>query len=136
MREYLVIPQTVKPTYFSNYQTIASPNNNTLLMYTQKQSSDVFCKKGVMKKLGKIQRKTPVLESLFNKVATRWLATLLKKKLLHTHFLLNFAKFFVTPFLQNTSGRLLQCSLLKNHVKIRVIRTASTTFSDAFFISF
>ena len=73
----------------------------------QKQSSDVFCKKGVMKKLGKIQRKTPVLESLFNKVATRWFATLLKKKLLHTHFLLNFAKFFVTPFLQNTSGRLL-----------------------------
>ena len=136
MREYLVITQTVKPTYFSNYQTIASPNNNTLLMYTQKQSSDVFCKKGVMKKLGKIQRTTSVLESLFNKFATRWFATLLKKKLLHTYFLLNFAKIFVTPFLQNTSGRLLQCSLLKNHVKIRVIRTASTTFSDAFFISF
>ena len=34
-------------------------------------------------------------------------ATLLKKRLWHRCFLRNFAKFLRTPFLQNTSGRLL-----------------------------
>ena len=34
-------------------------------------------------------------------------ATLLKKRLWHRHFLVNFVKFLRTPFLQNTSGRLL-----------------------------
>ena len=34
-------------------------------------------------------------------------ATLLQKRLWHMCFAVNFAKFLVTPFLQNTSGRLL-----------------------------
>ena len=34
-------------------------------------------------------------------------ATLLKKSLWHRYFTMNFAKFIRTPFLQNTSGRLL-----------------------------
>ena len=44
---------------------------------------------------------------------TRWVnnklgsATLLKKRLWHRCFPVNFAKFLRTPFLQNTSGRLL-----------------------------
>ena len=33
-------------------------------------------------------------------------ATLLKKRLWHRRFTVNFAKFLRTPFLQNTSGRL------------------------------
>ena len=36
-----------------------------------------------------------------------WPATLLRKRLWHRCFPLNFAKFLRTPFLQNTSGRLL-----------------------------
>ena len=36
-----------------------------------------------------------------------WPATLLRKRLWHRRFPLNFAKFLRTPFLQNTSGRLL-----------------------------
>ena len=45
--------------------------------------------------------------SLFlNKVAGQP-ATLLKKRLWHRRFPVNFAKFLRTPFLQNTSGRLL-----------------------------
>ena len=38
-------------------------------------------------------------------------ATLLKKRLWHRCFPMNFAKFLRTPFLQNTSGRLLLSSL-------------------------
>ena len=54
----------------------------------------------------KIYEKTPVSESLFNKVAT-----LLKKRLWHRCFPVNFAKFSRAPFLQNTSGRLLELEL-------------------------
>ena len=53
-------------------------------------------------------KKTPPPETLFNKVAWVRPATLLKKSLLHRCFPVNFAKFLRTPFLQNTSGRLLQ----------------------------
>ena len=49
-----------------------------------------------------------MLESLFNKVADLRPATLLKKRLWHKSFPVNFAKFLRTPFLQNTSGRLVQ----------------------------
>ena len=35
-----------------------------------------------------------------------WPATLLKKRLQHRYFPVNFAKFIKTPFLQNTSERL------------------------------
>ena len=44
---------------------------------------------------------------LFNKVAGLRPATFLKKRLWHSCFLVNFAKFLRTPFSQNTSGRLL-----------------------------
>ena len=45
----------------------------------------------------------------FSKVAGLRPAVLLKKKLWHRCFPVNFAKFLRTPFLQNTSGRLLLC---------------------------
>ena len=61
----------------------------------------------LLKKFHKIHRKTPVPESLFNKVAGRRPATLFKKRLWHKCFPLNFVKFLRTPFLQNMSGRLL-----------------------------
>ena len=45
-------------------------------------------------------------------------ATLLKKRLRHRCFPVNFAKFLRTSFLQNTSGRLLLCMLSNNfHVR-------------------
>ena len=47
-------------------------------------------------------------ESLFfNKISGLRPATLLKKRLWHRCFPMNFVKFLRTPFLQNTSGRLL-----------------------------
>ena len=47
-------------------------------------------------------------EPLFNKVAGLRPATLLKKRLWHRRFPVNFAEFLRTPFLQNISWRLLQ----------------------------
>ena len=64
-------------------------------------------KKGVIRNLTKFTGK-PLCQSLFfNKVAGLRLATLLKKRFWHWCFPVNFVKFLRTPFLQNTSGRLL-----------------------------
>ena len=60
------------------------------LEYLQKQPPEVFFNK-----------------ILFNKIAGLRPATLLKKKLWHRCFPMNFAKFLRRPFLRNTSGRLL-----------------------------
>ena len=49
-------------------------------------------------KLRKINRKTPVLESFFNKVAGFWPVTLRKKRLQHRCFPVNFANFLRTFF--------------------------------------
>ena len=56
--------------------------------------------------------------------------TLLKKRLWYRRFLVNFAKFLITPFLQNTSGWLLlylPCYLLK--IKTCFNNTLSFKFS-------
>ena len=53
------------------------------------------------------QKNTCARVSLLHKVAGLRSATLLKKRLWHKCFSVNFAKFLRTPFLQNTSRRLL-----------------------------
>ena len=73
----------------------------------QKQQPEIFCVKRCSQKLYKIRRKTPMQESLFNKVGGLKPATLLKKRLLHRCFSVNFVKFLRTLFSQNTFGRLL-----------------------------
>ena len=68
---------------------------------------EVFCKKGVLRNFAKFTGKH-LCQSLFlNKVAGLRSATLLKKKLWHRRLPVKFAKFLRTPFLQNTSWRLL-----------------------------
>ena len=70
----------------------------------RKQPPEVFYKERKTHRIRKIDREVPISEYLFNKVAG---ATLLKKSLWHRCFPVNFAKFLRTPFLQNTSGKLL-----------------------------
>ena len=65
-----------------------------------------FAKKGVLRKFAKFTRNT-CLESLFKYRCRPIPATLLKKRLWNKCFPVNFAKFLRTPFLQNTSRRLL-----------------------------
>ena len=65
---------------------------------------DVFCAKGVLRNFKKFTRKHLCLSLFFNKVAGLRSATLLKKRLWHRCFPVNFVKFIRTPFLQNTSG--------------------------------
>ena len=71
--------------------------------FIKKQPLEGFSKKGVLKKFLKIHLKTHVLESYFNRVSGLRVVTLLKKRLQHRCFQINFMKFLRTPFLQNTS---------------------------------
>ena len=64
-------------------------------------------KKGDLKNFAKFTGKQLCQRFFFNKVAGLRSATLLKKRLWHRCFPVNFAKFLRTAFLQNTSGRLL-----------------------------
>ena len=64
-------------------------------------------KKGVLRNFTNFTGKHLCQSLFFNKVAGLRPATLLKKRLWHRCFPVNFVKFLRTPFLQNTSGRLL-----------------------------
>ena len=64
-------------------------------------------KKGVLRNSAKFTGKHLYQSFFFNKVVDLRPETLLKKRLWHICFPVNFAKFLRTRFLQNTSGRLL-----------------------------
>ena len=72
-------------------------------------------KKGVLGSFVKLSGKHLCQGLFFNKVAGLRSATLLKKRLGHRCFPVNFTKFLRIPFLQNTSGRLLlECCNIQN----------------------
>ena len=64
-------------------------------------------KKGVPRNFAKFTGKHLCRRLFFNKVAGLGFATLLTKNFWYRFFPVNFAKFLRTPFIQNTSGRLL-----------------------------
>ena len=59
---------------------------------------EVFCKEGALRNFAKFTEKHQCQSLFFNKVAGLGPATLLKKKLWHWCFPVNFAKFLRTPF--------------------------------------
>ena len=73
----------------------------------QKQPPEMSCKRRCSQKFAKFTVKHLCQNLFFNKVGSLRPATLLKKRLWHRCFPVNFAKFLRTPFLQNISGRLL-----------------------------
>ena len=72
-----------------------------------KQPPEMFCKKGVLKNFAKFTGKHQSQNLFFNKVTGVMPKALLKKRLWHRCFPVNFSKFLRAPFLHNTSGRLL-----------------------------
>ena len=85
-----------------------------LHIYLQKQPSEVFYKKGILKIFAKFTGKHLRQSLFFNKVGDLSLVTLLKKRLWHSCFPVNLSKFLRKPFLQNTSGQLLLYLLNQN----------------------
>ena len=68
---------------------------------------EVFCKKDARKNFTKFTEKHLCQSVFFKKVEDFRPVTLSKKRLWHRYFLVTFAKFLRTPFLQNTSERLI-----------------------------
>ena len=77
------------------------------LRSTEVSTRGVLQKKGVLRNFTKFTGKHLCQSLFFNKVAGLSPAALLRKRLWHRCFPVNFAKFRRTPFLQSTSGRLL-----------------------------
>ena len=70
----------------------------TLVSNNQNQLPEVLYKKGVLLNFAKFTGKHPFQGLFFNKVAGLRPATLLKKRLWHRCFSVNFAKFLRIPF--------------------------------------
>ena len=82
----------------------------------KKQPTEVFCKKkGVLKNFTKFTGKHLSQSHFFNKVAGLRGVTLLKKRLWHSCFPVNFVKLLGTPFL-NISGQINASELWTNSV--------------------
>ena len=79
-----------------------SPSHPRLFPGRKKQLPDMFCKNRCSQKFRKFYRKTPMLESLFNKAAGRQSCSFIKKIIRHRCFPVNSGKFLKTTILQNT----------------------------------
>ena len=76
----------------------------------------VFCKRGILRNFTKFFGKHLCQGLFFNKVAGPGTVTLLKKRLWHRCFPVNYAKFLRTLFLQNTSGGCF-CKFFKEYAR-------------------
>ena len=88
---------------------------------------------GVLRNFAKFTGKNLCPSLFFNKVAGLRPATLLKNRLWHRCFPVNFAKFLRTTFLQNTSGRLL-LSLWSFVCNLQKFKTSGIFMSNGFLI--
>ena len=91
---------------FKGAESVLNCENSMLLIYRSSHQMRSM-KKGVLRNFAKFTGKLLCQSLFFNKVAGLMPATLLKKRLWHRCFPVNFVKFLRTPFLQNTSRRLL-----------------------------
>ena len=76
---------------------IANANKKWNKTKSRSSRSQMFCKIGVLKNFA------PVLESIIDKVAGLKACNFIKKRLQYRCLTVKFAKFYRTPFLQNTS---------------------------------
>ena len=79
--------------------------------FLSKQPPEVFYKKSCFQNFPNIHRKTPVLESLFNKVAGLKACNFISNRLQHMCFPVNIAKLFKASILKNICQRQLQLFL-------------------------
>ena len=99
-------------------KTSFTETSRQLLQFITSRSSNQKCsmKNGVLRNFTKFTGKLLCQNLFFNKVAGLRPATLFKKRLWHRYFPVNFVKFLRTPFLKNTSRRL----LLNVHSRLKV----------------
>ena len=97
------LPDTIKELQAVRLATLLKRHPHS----GQKQPPEVFRKKNVFLEILQNSQKDICARVSFLIIYRRPPATLLKKRLLHRCFPVNFPKFLRTSFSQNTSGRLL-----------------------------
>ena len=85
---------------------------------------EMLCRKGVLRNFAKFTQKRLFQSLFFSKVTGLKPATLLKKRLWHRSFPVNFAKFLKTPFFTEHFGWLLQ-----KRLSIAVVSLEVTVFT-------
>ena len=81
----------------TRWENLAASNETRII--SGSSLPEVFCKKCVLRNFAKFTGKHLCQSLFFNKVAGLTPATLLKKRLWHRCFPVNFAKFLETPFI-------------------------------------
>ena len=71
---------------------------NTAFLFFRSSRPEVFCKKGALRNFAKFTGKHLCQSLIFNKICWLRIANLLKMRLLHRCFPVNFAEFLRTPF--------------------------------------
>ena len=113
---------------FNNVEGLAlSCKWSFLVLPSLKSRRDVFFKKYVFRNFAKFTGKHQCQSLYFDKVAGMRTATLLKERLWHRCFPVNFAKFLRAPFLQKTSGGYFWKSQ-KNDMKLRKIKVNKSVY--------
>ena len=100
-------------------------NNMINVYFNPSRSSrpEVFCKNGVLRNFTKLTGKHLRQSLFFNKVVGLRPATLLKRRLWHRCFPVNFEKFRRTPFFIEHLWRLLRSLKISNSLILISIRT-------------
>ena len=93
-------------SYYGSFRKYLLRKSNSKRKKNRKSHRRCSVKKVVLRNFAKITEKHLCQSLFFNKVEGLRSATLLKKRLWHRCFPVNFEKFLRTPFLQNTSRRL------------------------------
>ena len=113
---------------FNNVEGLAlSCKWSFLVLPSLKSRREMFFKKYVFRNFAKFTGKHQCQSLYFHKVAGMRTATLLKDRLWHRCFPVNFAKFLRAPFLQKTSGGYFWKSQ-KNDMKLRKIKVNKSVY--------
>ena len=104
---YIYIPFLTNSAAQYNIQPSSCHRKNKILIWYRRSHPEVFRKKSVLKNFAKFSGKHLCQSLFFNEVAGLRPAILLKNRLWHRCFPVNFAKFLKTPFFMETSGGLL-----------------------------
>ena len=88
---------TSRPLMFSGGQIFCSSWSNISLLNIRSSSTEVCCKKGALRNFTKFTGKRLYQSLIFNTAAALRPETLLKKRLWHRFFPVNFAKFLRIP---------------------------------------
>ena len=120
-------------TYFEPFSSVSIVHFEPVNVCWHKQPLEVFCEKNMFFEIWQnSQENTCARVSFFSKVSGLMPASLLIKRLWNRYFPVNFAKILRTPFILNTSVRLLLCWVMSILESVRIDKSEFLYFIQLF----